>query len=70
MYSFLPSERSVSQDFCPWAGIATTLEALAKAENEMRFQDFCPWAGIATSIASAVAALITSPRISATGQAL
>ena len=36
-----------SQDFCPWAGIATR----TKYEETMDFvqsQDFCPWAGIAT----------------------
>ena len=35
-----------SQDFCPWAGIATP--SATRRSPHMTSQDFCPWAGIAT----------------------
>ena len=36
-----------SQDFCPWAGIATGIGVLHQP-RAITSQDFCPWAGIAT----------------------
>ena len=58
-----------SQDFCPWAGIATR----TKYEETMDFvqsQDFCPWAGIANRDRNHTKNRRGRPRISAPGQAL